>query len=778
MLANTIQLSAIDRGAQFRQPAFYIKRAIAWPGEDGIATGAPQEDPDLIPEVLSWRCNGELSTLTIKRRLSRGAGISQEHPESMGWPVPMGMAVLLYSGVDLLHFVGHVAQRRITIQANPDFENYSLTAYGPELRLDNKVVSGQWHKLASIDDAEIAAGAGSTTAAQRTWGTTTGFRSDLPVIFNEDGKPNASQSYWWINTDNTQVIDAGCRVFEAPDRKIVRGTQTRIQATHWTAYRALRTLIELIDGYDVISPATNWQTIQRILSDPTLAADGSALEILAGEVPIGTVNVEGKSLLQAIHDVLIPVGFGFALDPRPDVVEDEDGLSYCRHKLIVFPLHPVYRTYAEAGQSPILQQTPVGYPYLAQTSVSGVRTSITDEEGQRGEVQRIDFLQDAHNVKNQVTVKGMPKKWQIVLSGDLDPVWDTAATWYSLANWDGTGADEHTVDMGLLLGTGNYTAENFENMFDVKGKDHAKHPLALRAFAWNEDAVASTITAPDLASTTYLGMSVTTGEHVRRPRAPGRTLSKVATSSTTDYAAPDADKTHPATVEFAIATLSGGTVTVDEDSWIDVSKEVKVDPERTMILVTRDTISDWFPWEDAANLDLQATYGSYSYLTLLHNLIRGATGVYRLQIRLTATWDSDLCLKATKTKRGDSTWPFVSEAVRHDPRYQYRHVEDVWKVGMEEDERDDTTDIGQAAERAQDAMEDAMGHASIVLRGCTRAYPVGMAIPRTEGRVVWLCVDAGTQFYAPVVVGMTWDMREDANKTELQLDSPLLGLPS
>ena len=212
---------------------------------------------------------------------------------------------------------------------------------------------------------------------------------------------------------------------------------------------------------------------------------------------------------------------------------------------------------------------------------------------------------------------------------------------------------------------------------------------------------------------------------------------------------------------------------------MDVTNDCKIDPERAMVVVTRKHLidkepkGDWHPW--SGNEKLKDTYGNHSYLTLLHNAIRGAEPA--LQIRLIATFESDLRLKTTASRNKDTAWPFKSERVLIDERFRYDLVGDTWHSGADTAARNDTTIITDFAKRAQDAAEDSMGHCSIVLRGTSLDYPIGMAIPSTSGRVVDLTIDGGLQAYAPVVIALTWDLREDGNKTELQLDSPLLGLP-
>ncbi|HHH75831.1 MAG TPA: hypothetical protein ENL03_02250 [Phycisphaerae bacterium] len=143
------------------------------------------------PDQLKWATNGHVSELTLSRQLGEGPGRDlQEHPES-----PAGRAgdrVILRQGVDGIEwFRGYLGKTETRIGAEPDGETYRITAYGPEIVLDGNVVSGQWHKIPSADNEEID---DSLTDDDRNGSSA--FRSQWPVIFNENGKPNASESNW------------------------------------------------------------------------------------------------------------------------------------------------------------------------------------------------------------------------------------------------------------------------------------------------------------------------------------------------------------------------------------------------------------------------------------------------------------------------------------------------------------------------------------------------------------------------------------------------------
>ena len=786
MPANTVQVSPVDRGVVLRPKDFNVYLAEPFATDDGTPGYGPEIfRADIIPQVLRWQANGALTSLTLRWAMGRSpdGGTSRKRPEHAGFAA--GTRIILRSlrdgGIEDTWFVGNVGQHRLVIQANPDHEELTLTAYGPELLLENKVVSGQWHKQSDIDDLEIAGtiAVAPRTNADLTWSTTTGFRSDIAVIFNEHGKPNASESAWWFNTTNTVATDQKCKVFEHPDRLVKRDTAIRILAEEWTAYTALRSLVELVDGYDVIARETDWQTIEDLLKVPQ--SDG----VTKNDVPIGQVNVEGKSLLEAIRAILLPVGYGFCLDPRPTVTTDSAGKAQYRYKLQVFSLHPEIVSINEDGTK-LEPQAAVGRPHLA--NIAGGNVAITSDESQRSEVQRIEFLQDSHGAKNEVTVKGAHVRVQKVIDTLAGyPMWDTST--HSLGNWDVS----NVIGPGSLPESGDYTGENWLRDYNVAGSasgahnNLAKYPRVFRSFSWNEDASAeiktypdggsgggSVVTPPNL-SQTGLDMGAT-NQYLRRPRAPGQTLTKVATQKTGGGTATQVQELHKAQVWFGIV-VSG---TLDEDSWIPIP--ATINRERAMITIKRDDILDWYPWAIKSQPKWHDTYATHTYATLLHNTLRADGATPSLKIRLVATFESDNRVSATAGRGTGSTWPFTSEKVIINERFKYDLIGDTWITGADTTARNDADPtnniIADYASRAQDAAEDALGHCSIVLRGTTFAYPVGMAIPATSGRVVNLTVDGRRQLYAPVVVAMRWDMRENSNKTELLLDSPLLGLPA
>jgi len=280
-------------------------------------------------------------------------------------------------------FRGYVAQASLRIQTAPDFEGASITAYGPEILLRASAVTGAWYMTPEVDDAEIA---GSASADDRVRENV--LATNLPAVFNEGGRPNASSANWSLTPGGNG--EAHAAVFCSPGR-VVRDDDggALVEAVHWDAYTAVRSLIEWFDNGRTISPtATDWEAIANVAS-----------------VPIGEVNITGLNLTEALRAVLIPVGLSFAVEPwaGPD----------CAHRLRVFRLH------GGAGR---------GGPFLGDRADPAAATTSA---AQRCSIQRLDFTRDNHRIANAVLVVGDRKRCEVSLeysgSGDCDlqPYWDS-----------------------------------------------------------------------------------------------------------------------------------------------------------------------------------------------------------------------------------------------------------------------------------------------------------------------------------------------------------------
>jgi hypothetical protein len=413
--------------------------------------------------------------------------------------------------------------------------------------------------------------------------------------------------------------------------------------------------------------------------------------------------------------------------------------------------------------------------------LAGGGVSIASRPGQQAEVQRIDFLRDAHHVANDITVIGQLKRHQVVLAfapegagfdgqtRSLRPAWDSAV--HDLANW--ANADD-AVECGDFATSGEFTFQSFAARYNTAGPEHDANRDAFRAFAWNEDGAFADV-IPDAPDLWEFGMGPT-GQFTRRPRPLGHTLTFDAATRQT--------RRLPRRVEIGVAQFSGGQVAIVEDSWMPLGDDTaKIWDDRAGVSIIAPNLADggdqrgWRPY--SAHPSLQGQYGDYSYLTLLHNTLRfdpdNPHSEPMLCLRLIGSIESDQALTGRAPRTLGGAWPFRAERVVIRPeRFRSRCVSDALDPDAPADLADDADEAEAYARRVRDVAQDCRGHGSIILRGITRAYGIGAAIPSTAGRAVNLTLDGGARAVAPVVVAITWNFEEGVSKTELLLDSPLM----
>ena len=746
-----------DRGAVFRPPTLRVHRRAYRSGSgDTPQFLAERPDDRIVPQTMEWASNGRISTLAVRYVLGAdpATGAGRVRPEHADARLDIGDSLRLVERIDgrrVEWFCGLLTQVHPIIQSNPDLESYEAIASGPEIRLAAKVVSGQWVKTVARDDAEMAGTAAAADARRAAVAA-----SYFPAVFNEAGLPNATGESFRLGAlfDHAAIGPAnnGCKVFEVPGRTgSAEGSQ--VAAEHWTAYAALRSLIEWVDDYDVISPWTDW------------AAIGEALD----GVVLPEVSVDGLTLLEALRTILLPVGFGFALtpwaerEPWPNAYTRPSATD--KHRLIVFPLR---RGDGDERDGPLR---------LNLASVDGGAVTIVSPAGQAANVQRIEQVRDARGVANDVTVVGDVLRRQVSLSfthessqRDLHPLWDTSV--HSLADWATSG---HVEPMPLAT-TGDHTIETFDRRYNARGADHHLYMHVYRTFVWNEDGAfaALDMPAPDLAA---MGLADEAGNWLRRRRPVGPT-----------FVYDDAGgkgRTYAARVQMGV---DGPDL---ERTWMDVPAAVLGDRAGFRIvqpvLMGCGAAETWRPYARAKGRTIGGeliadAYGRYSFLTLLYNAVHEA-GSPKIVFRLVGSVESDAHVLARAGRRADhSGWPLAARTlVRAPERFQRRDVyADPWGLGEDRrDLRDDTAAAAGYAAAIRESAEHCMGHGSVVLRGLHRQIAPGRTVEATGPRRFDFDTDGrGTAGgHGPIVVAVTYDFREGAGKTELALDTAALELP-
>ncbi|MCE5279074.1 MAG: hypothetical protein ABFD92_00095 [Planctomycetaceae bacterium] len=773
----------VDRGCALDPPRLRVYRSAVVAGR-----GAPGWSQELVEaywsaQKITWAVNGNASTAILKVQLGQSADREEAlHAESSHCSAGDRIRIVQLEGDrEIEWFRGHIAQDALLIQANDDLESFSVTAYGPELLLAHYALSGPWWPTTSLDATEIqfgqGAGADQLTYAQAV--RAGAWASYAPVIFNPqisgaEGRGNASGSLWKLTRRgkadggyDASAADSKCRVFAAPGRRVVfnNGTSTiTTESRLWTPYEAVRSLIEYIDDYTVVSfAATAWPAIEALLSG----------------MPLGTVDLTGCNLAEALNKILLPLGFGFCLEPWASA----DG----RHALKVFRLHDPL-THADA--------------FLAK-----IGTAIESPDGQRSAVQRLNVIKDHHNVRNDIILLGGVKHTQRTLTfthdadtRDLHPYWDQTTN--ALADY--ADASNRIRPKGAGMGAGMYDQwkQRYEYDGDKDLNDAYRH--AFRSFVWNEDAALSALVKsaqnnaliPDF-SANHLAAGGLSGEgfdnlqtaHVPRPM---RYRAEYADGSDAQ-----SGSLKPAAVEVAVAEWDpdAGAIAIDDQSWVELGGDaVELRNDRCGIWIKAKNLLDLYPWKDIKSrsstgpfgtdpsVSLHQRYGRWNWPTLLHNAMRKATGAgeYHMVLRMSGMVPMDSHVMFQAPRQQDSSWPFTAQEVVIKEDFRYRD-----KLGEASQTMRATVNDGQVggrmdlySRRVRDVMEDAVAHGSVVLRGLHRSFSPGQGLATVRGRGVDLTVAGRTgdtaRRIAPVIVAVSYLLEESANKTELVLDTPLV----
>ena len=728
-------------GTEIDIPTFTVKSAAITQEETGSvspAWGSEVTETRLEPLRMRMGCNGEPSVLTLRRLLEQAEGYAPEDTEDSGYL--HGKRIRLVDDGDNEWFAGYTGQDSFLIQADPANETHTVTAYGPELRLSQRIVSGQWHVTGAVED-KIFAG----TQADADFVRANIYQSDLPVVFNAGNRPNMyDDSFDWVLATGGSSAEAnrGCGVFDAPGRKVIEKglSSPTIEAEFWTAYKALRSLVEWFDDGTVLKVTqAEWTAIETTLGPATR---------------IGQVNVDGLTLPQAIRAVLQPVGFGFCIEPW-----SETAGSFL-HKLHVENLR-------HAGATVTVGLATKG-------------TGVSDAYAQVGQVKRLDFMRDGHNIRNEVTVLGNQERIQVAPqfhddanSRDLHPAWDSAE--HDLDDYD-------TSNIIDLLSGGIAAADwrTFAARYHRSGSDHASYRHVFRSFAWNEDGAFSEVIfdgsnnplIPDLPS----GHGVGDGYNcLRRGRPIGPALVWADDNKTTYK---------PAYVHLWVIVGSNTYA-------VDITGACEIWTDRAGLTIRGGAGGDlfeiddqggfgasWCPFAtDAGDSGIPQALQETSYMTLLHNALRSG-GTYRLGLTLAGTIEDDKCLRATASKQSSRAMPLLSTRVVR--LEQFKKVSTSDDLPGTEDTRDDSAMLSAYATVLRNSGEDELGMGALTIPFVTRTLggqtlrPL-LGVTGTTGRVIDFDVDGGDEVNYPLIRSVTVTFG-DSQVTELTLDSNLLGI--
>jgi hypothetical protein len=658
--------------------------------------------------VMTWGANGDPSMLVVERVMGTHSASDAmgrvEDFDDGSYCGTQWRLVQEVGGEQTELFYGRCGMEQSLVQSQPDQEAFSLTIYGPERELEGKPVLGAWYPLASVDDKYIAGSIGSGDCVRAS-----AFQTYLPCVFNDNGRPNAAPLPAWALSTSA----AAGAAFAHPGRIFPRDSGNDVIPRKWTAYMAVRSLIEWFDNYETISASAEWAAIESMLAG----------------VELSNLDVTGKPLSEALTAILRPLGFGWRLTPWR--VNE-------RHVFHVYSLH-----------SPT---------HLVRPTLAVIGQSITSDANRSAQVNRLHYARDSHNIANEIVVVGDQYRTERSLvyaysESDLSPAWDTT-----------THPLESYMRDGEVGGPGNaWTDENaFRNFLAAYQNVTDTNRHVFRTFVWNEDGrwKDADATVPNLSVYGLSGADA--GQVVRRPRPVCERFSEYD---------PATDTHAPATVEIRVAG--------------DDSTRVKLPGCRVLhdcagFTVTEPKLWQFRPFAQTkreADSDPWATCRYWTWLTILYDIIRGE-GSHLCEIYLTGSIECDRTLVGLAERSKESAWPVTArKIIEARDRYHYRSVGDLTWDAIDADTVDDSEAAATDAARKQDALEDAVGHGSIVLRGIHRTYAPGDGIDRTAGREVDLTVapgGKGKSATAPIISGVTWQFAEGAYRTELTLDTKAL----
>lgn len=262
----------------------------------------------LEPLHQSVTTNGEISELHFR---AIGAGNSlPKHPEDVLSMVPRykGVRVIDTSNSDAVRFEGVILKHHIHMGGTQ--EDTILIAHGIGDNLLYRICLHGQHRLSYAKEKTQFEIAKSDTPV--TLNDADVVRIDTPLIFNPGGEPNMSQQMYSWNEGGTFGDNAGNSfpIFDAPFRTQKNDAGNDIKSVPWTLSAAVRYLLNCYPAFMAIDP----DTYNEITS--TLSIIGATEDPV-----ISNVNLEGKSLIEALAILLTPYNFGFSVgfsgSPQP-----------------------------------------------------------------------------------------------------------------------------------------------------------------------------------------------------------------------------------------------------------------------------------------------------------------------------------------------------------------------------------------------------------------------------------------------------------------------------
>lgn len=125
--------------------------------------------------------------------------------------------------------------------------------------------------------------------------------TDIPLVFNPNGERNASQDTYYDTGGSSTHSNLDIHIFESPLRNQFNVAKNQIIAQAWKLSWAVKHLLV-------------WFTTEWCISPVSIPSAIDAIET-NGDPEIAEFNCEGKSLLQALTELLLPYNYFFSINP-------------------------------------------------------------------------------------------------------------------------------------------------------------------------------------------------------------------------------------------------------------------------------------------------------------------------------------------------------------------------------------------------------------------------------------------------------------------------------
>ena len=705
-------------------------------GEPSYAAG--YEEPLLSVMGWTWRSGGRPNTATLSMSLTDwlewdDSGPRQLHVEEYEQYVQIDDMVevcMVFADVDglvcyLPVFIGFIGSSSVRFEGGQEFVDFLIVGF--DQRLDDKIVAGQTAKEPEYDAKVLLETAetcqvewvGGANKPDDYSGNTVGV--DLPLMFNPDGKPNATAAKAEITRSNvfeeTENDDgekeqtnptAEIYIFEAIGRKNIKA-----RAWSWTLPEAIKYLLFCYnDEKYVLNPDP--EDVDKVFE--------------AATEPLNHVDLRGgkKLFSEILPTILAGTKYTFTVCPQAadaSIVTAEDGFSGEGKKCQLY-------FYAKDE----------GAPAMLHLDVPG--TSIIDATWSN--VSELMLTRNVLAGSNEIKVWGDLKYKQhcfkydsndLVISDFIEAWEEDASRTYLLSYFSD---DKFTTDEDLV--------EQFKKRHFVGGPDYAVWGHAFRSFALDEmGEYDSSYNQGNEWPTYYFYDIFGHDDYMVQNRRFCKTIERVGFQEAKGFYNPVLEISFDSGATWPIVLNNGEDFTVAKNE--------------CMITITANDLTSFRP-QDEDDLDVNWMQALYDKT---------------LRLKLYACVAEDKRVTATATRQSDAATRFTVQELVIDPLgYQKKdkpsNTEDYIGSLWGHIEMDDSAAAQQTAEMIRTVEQDGTIDGSPVLAGIQLGMEPGMRVEGITGRAISLASSRFSNTRFPQIVAVEFIASAESQLTKLELD--------